>query len=105
MNEKMCKIETIKNVVPYIYIYTPISMWSGFMWIYGKLNVPVMQNRWIQTISRYDVVESILKSSWRNLHKQREKKAKKVQQTTEWGDRRQMAQNDNGPDKNSPDKV
>ena len=46
MNEKMCKIETIKNVVPYIYIYTPTSMRSGFMWIHGKLNIPDMQNSW-----------------------------------------------------------
>ena len=46
MNEKMCKIETIKNVVPYIYIYTPTSMRSGFMWIHGKLNIPDMQYSW-----------------------------------------------------------
>ena len=35
-----------KNIVPYstcIYIYTPISMWSGFMWIHGKLDVPDTQ--------------------------------------------------------------
>ena len=24
-------------------IYTPISMWSGFMWIHGKLKVPEIQ--------------------------------------------------------------
>ena len=35
----MRKIETLRNVVSYVHIYTPTSMWSGFMWIHGKLNV------------------------------------------------------------------
>ena len=43
---KMFKIETLRNIVPYIYIYTPISMCSDFIWIYGKLNVPDMKYSW-----------------------------------------------------------
>ena len=31
-----------RNVVQYIYIHTPMSMWPGFIWINGKLNVPDM---------------------------------------------------------------
>ena len=41
MMKKMFKIETLRNVVPYIFIHTPILMWSGFIWIHGKLNVPI----------------------------------------------------------------
>ena len=44
MNGKMFKIDTLRNVVPHIYM--PISMWPGFMWIQGKLNVPDMQYSW-----------------------------------------------------------
>ena len=45
MNEKMEDWNNIRNIVPYtcIHIYTPISMWSGFMWIHGKLKVPEIQ--------------------------------------------------------------
>ena len=28
---KKCFIETLRNVVPYIYVYMPVSMWSGFI--------------------------------------------------------------------------
>ena len=31
MTEKMYKIETLTNVVPYIYIHTQTSMRSGFI--------------------------------------------------------------------------
>ena len=37
--KKMIKIETLRNVISYIYIHTPIPVWSGFMWIHGILNV------------------------------------------------------------------
>ena len=40
--EKNEKIETLKNVVT--YIYTPILMWSGFVWIRGKSNFQDIQD-------------------------------------------------------------
>ena len=42
IKKKNEKIETLKNVVT--YIYTPISMWSGFVWIRGKSNFQDIQD-------------------------------------------------------------
>ena len=35
----MCKNEMLRNVVSYVHIHRQISMWSGFMWIHGKLSM------------------------------------------------------------------
>ena len=34
---KKFKIETLRNVIPYIHINKPTSMWLGFMLIHGQL--------------------------------------------------------------------
>ena len=43
---KMFNIEKLRNVDPYIFVPTPVSMWSDFMWIHGKLNVPDIKYNW-----------------------------------------------------------